>query len=354
MSLIHELMKQKLSTEERAESSVEPVENVDGALDNVESDLDAVRDEVESIKEDTSDIAEADGTGEKLEETIQTMEAMLSDDYVNHTELRLVMARGRNLLGRVGVTPSELSFEAHARFDSVESRHETLTLATEGFRERAGQLKEAISASAQRIWARIKEVFKSLTDADHRLASLLVTLEGQLAAGGAPVADTVAMSKRDHAWLADGKGFLIPVGGMTTKLISAVKYSFDTYLPAVMRATSGDAIKPIDAKRFEGLGGGLTVGTSNRFNAPVFATHRVVDPKRAAATPAAQPAELKKILQNVKTLSSTDLKLDYEETSTAAAVISSAMVDLLVYKFRIMKAALAYVKAQLSNYGAKA
>lgn len=231
-----ESIPQEPAVVEPAATETEPKEE-----DLIDSKLEEVRAEVEQTQSEQFDVAEAQDVSERLDDTVATMESLLDRGFVSTAEVKLNVNRAHALLRRLDIPVTQFATEA---LDSEEGRLETLALSKESFKEKAGQLKDAIVSGAKRIKDRVVAAAKAAVSVDERYNQLghqLVSGADSLK-GRAQIAPTVKIAGGRFKYLADGSSQAMDPAKVAATLLSFTKYLTGDYAKKVAGLKNGDEI----------------------------------------------------------------------------------------------------------------
>lgn len=353
--------------ETAVEIPAEVLAEVDAATDvdsdEVEDQLVEVGTEVETVGDEADDIAVTNDAADSLEETVATMEAMLERGFVSEAELQMVVRRSQRRLERLDIFAPTLSAES---MTSEEGRLEALAYAKEDFKEKAGQLRDAVKASLSKLKERISSAAKQLFSVNERLSARAQSLESAVEAikGGEAKASSLKMSRDDHRFLTDVEGKLLDPKAVAARVKAAAHEVLVKY-PGVVAATAADKPLPkVNANVLTGLPAGLTMELSPD-GFPVFRTTRLSDKNDRSDVKVVSPDVLSAIVVSVKGAIE-ELKSDAiakalnqngdmtEEQLHRVDDQISYLIDFYFYVQRVLKALLGYVAAQVKQYGVKA
>ena len=342
-------------------NEVEAATDIDA--DEVEDQLVEVGTEVDTVGAEADDIAVTTDAADSLEETVATMEAMLERGFVSEAELQMVVRRGQRRLQRLDIFAPTLSSEA---MSSEEGRMEALSYAKEDFKEKAGQVRDAVKGALSKLKERLGSAVKQLFSVNERLSQRALSLESAVNAikGGEAKAQSLKLSRDDHRFLTDVEGKLLDPKAVAARVKTAAHEILVKY-PGVIAATAADKPLPkINSNVLTGLPAGLTMEMSPD-GFPVFRTTRLSDKSDRSDVKVVSPDVLAAIVASVKGAVD-ELKSDAiakalnqsgdmtDEQLHRVDDQISYLIDFYFYVQRVLKALLGFVAAQVKQYGVKA
>lgn len=333
--------------------------------DEVIAEIDEVGEETEEAAVAATDIGHAEDDVASLQETVATMEAMVNRGFVSEGELFICAKRGQRILKRYdvyipSVAQENLSSE-EGRLDQMAQTARDMALATEGIVDgiKAGwaKLKEKVSSAMTRLVS----VNARLTARAQRLEAACGAIDKSAAKGS-----TVKLPRDVHRFLTDEAGKLLPADASAGRLLAASKEILSRYPMAVAKAAKGQnpgMNKGVLAR----LPAGLTMTTTSD-GYPIFRTTRLSDKADRSAAPVVAPAQLAKIVGNVRAV--LDVLEDKnmglvkalevaqatgdEDSIKRVDMMVSHLLDFYFYAQRVAGALLGYVATQVAQYGVKA
>lgn len=333
--------------------------------DEVIAEIDEVGEETEEATVAATDISHAEDDVASLQETVATMEAMVNRGFVSEGELFICAKRGQRILKRYdvyipSVAQENLSSE-EGRLDQMAQTARDMALATEGIVDgiKAGwaKLKEKVSSAMTRLVS----VNARLTARAQRLEAACGAIDKSAAKGS-----TVKLPRDVHRFLTDEAGKLLPADASAGRLLAASKEILSRYPMAVAKAAKGQnpgMNKGVLAR----LPAGLTMSTTSD-GYPIFRTTRLSDKADRSAAPVVAPAQLAKIVGNVRAV--LDVLEDKnmglvkalevaqatgdEDSIKRVDMMVSHLLDFYFYAQRVAGALLGYVATQVAQYGVKA
>lgn len=333
--------------------------------DEVIAEIDEVGEETEEATVAATDISHAEDDVASLQETVATMEAMVNRGFVSEGELFICARRGQRILKRYdvyipSVAQENLSSE-EGRLDQMAQTARDMALATEGIVDgiKAGwaKLKEKVSSAMTRLVS----VNARLTARAQRLEAACGAIDKSAAKGS-----TVKLPRDVHRFLTDEAGKLLPADASAGRLLAASKEILSRYPMAVAKAAKGQnpgMNKGVLAR----LPAGLTMTTTSD-GYPIFRTTRLSDKADRSAAPVVAPAQLAKIVGNVRAV--LDVLEDKnmglvkalevaqatgdEDSIKRVDMMVSHLLDFYFYAQRVAGALLGYVATQVAQYGVKA
>ena len=333
--------------------------------DEVIAEIDEVGEETEEATVAATDISHAEDDVASLQETVATMEAMVNRGFVSEGELFICAKRGQRILKRYdvyipSVAQENLSSE-EGRLDQMAQTARDMAMATEGIVDgiKAGwaKLKEKVSSAMTRLVS----VNARLTARAQRLEAACGAIDKSAAKGSA-----VKLPRDVHRFLTDEAGKLLPADASAGRLLAASKEILSRYPMAVAKAAKGQnpgMNKGVLAR----LPAGLTMSTTSD-GYPIFRTTRLSDKADRSAAPVVTPAQLAKIVGNVRAV--LDVLEDKnmglvkalevaqatgdEDSIKRVDMMVSHLLDFYFYAQRVAGALLGYVATQVAQYGVKA
>lgn len=333
--------------------------------DEVIAEIDEVGEETEEAAVAATDIGHAEDDVASLQETVATMEAMVNRGFVSEGELFICAKRGQRILKRYdvyipSVAQENLSSE-EGRLDQMAQTARDMAMATEGIVDgiKAGwaKLKEKVSSAMTRLVS----VNARLTARAQRLEAACGAIDKSAAKGSA-----VKLPRDVHRFLTDEAGKLLPADASAGRLLAASKEILSRYPMAVAKAAKGQnpgMNKGVLAR----LPAGLTMTTTSD-GYPIFRTTRLSDKADRSAAPVVAPAQLAKIVGNVRAV--LDVLEDKnmglvkalevaqatgdEDSIKRVDMMVSHLLDFYFYAQRVAGALLGYVATQVAQYGVKA
>lgn len=364
--------KAKVSKEDDVDTAVEVepevAAEVEAALDP-EDEVIAEIDEVGEATDETvtvaSDIARAEDDVTSLTETVATMEAMVQRGFVSEGELVICTKRGQRILGRYDTYVPSISQEnltsEEGRLDQMAQSARDLAMATEG-------IVEGIKAGLAKLRDKVGSALKQVVNVNARLGARAQRLEAACGAidKSATKGTTVQLARGTHRFLTDEAGKLLPPAESATRLLNASKEILSRYPMAVAKAAKGQS-PGMNKAVLARLPAGLTMKTTSD-GYPIFASTRLSDRADRSAAPVLAPAQLAKIVGNVRAVldvledKNTGLVKALEVAQATGDEDSIKRVDMMVshlidfyfYAQRVAGALLGYVATQVAQYGVKA